>query len=253
MTFRPPALVSVLILTVACQSGPTDPSPEQPALRQIAATAHFVFYAAPGDSIDTSWQEQYYGWLIRALDVAEPPPLQYLKYRDTEHLKALTGRNTSGFAETGSLRFHTIWPIDNHECVHSVVMYRIGHPPPLFNEGVAVAHQTFPDRGRLTPTWNGADLHQIARGYDQTGRVPALGTLLRGSDFFSIDANTTYPVAGSFVRYLLDSYGLTVFKAYVAGSGFEDAPTVIEMRFLSAYGRSLNELWQEWRVWLQTQ
>ena len=38
-------------------------------------------------------------------------------------------------------------------------------------------------------------------------RLPALRAL--GSDVFSFDANIMYPCAGSFVRYLIDSQGLT--------------------------------------------
>ena len=84
-------------------------------------------------------------------------------YRDRAHLRALTGRYTNGFAEPGTTRFHTIWQIDNHEGVHTLVILQIGHPPALFNEGVAVAHQTEPAQSILTPRWNGTDLHVLAR------------------------------------------------------------------------------------------
>jgi hypothetical protein len=220
-------------------------------LTPFATTAHYVVYAAPGDSVDTAWQEQYYDWLLAALEVPSTPRLEYRKYTSREHLQALTGRSTNGFAETNSPRFHTIWPIDNHECVHSVVMLEIGHPPPLFNEGVAVAHQTFPDRGRFTPTWNGIDLHQLARQSDQAGQLPPLSSLLSVPDFFSHDTNITYPGAGSFVRYLIDTYHLAPFKAYVSSAGFEDQPSTTESRFRAAYGRPLSDVWSEWRAWLK--
>lgn len=151
---------------------------------------------------------------------------------------------------TRDTRFHTIWPIDDHEGVHTLVILQIGHPPALFNEGVAVAHQTDPARGILTPRWNGTDLHALARQYDVAGRIPPLTSLFRSSAFFSFDSNVTYSCAGSFVRYLIDKYGLSALKAYFASATFDDAPSITESRFLAAYGRTLTALWEEWRAWI---
>lgn len=164
------------------------------------------------------------------------------------HIEALTGKATNGFAEPGTTRFHTIWSIDNHECVHTIVILQIGHPPALFNEGVAVAHQTDPARGILTPRWNGTDVHVLARGYDAAGRLPALASLLRSTDFFGFDTDVTYPCAGSFVRYLIDTYGLDQFKRYVGSASFDDAAATTESRFQSAYGRSVAAVWADWRA-----
>ena len=233
------------------ESGPAGPSTPAPALTEITTSAHYVVHAAPGDAIDTAWQDAYYEWMLPALQLQSSGRLDYHKYRDRAHLLALTGRDTNGFAEPGTTRFHTIWPIDNHEGVHTVVILQIGHPPALFNEGIAVAHQTDPVRGVLTPRWNGADLHALARDYDATGRLPGLSSLLASTDFFRFDPNITYPCAGSFVRYLIDRHGLTTFKAYVASATFQDAPTATESRFLAAYSRSISELWEDWRAFIR--
>ena len=247
-----PSLGLTLVLgttAVACGGSPASPSESNPpALTQIATSAHYVIHSAPGDTIDTVWQDNYYEWLLPTLQLQSSPPLDYYKYRDRAHLRALTGRDTSGFAEPGTTRFHTIWPTDNREGVHTLVILQIGHPPALFNEGVAVAHQTDPMRGILTPRWNGMDLHVLARAHDAAGRLPALSTLLRSTDFFTVDANVTYPCAGSFVRYLIDTHGLAPLKAYVASSTFGDAPSVTESRFRAAYGRTIESLWEEWRA-----
>ena len=236
----------------ACAHGPSGPSASQPALTQVTSSAHYVFRSAPGDMIDSAWQEQYYEWLVSALQLAPSPPLDYNKYRDRAHLKALTGRDTNGFAEPGTTRFHTIWPTDNHEGVHTLVVLQIGHPPALFNEGVAVAHQTDPARGVLVPRWNGTDLHTLAKTYDASGQLPALSALLRSTSFFDFDTNITYPCAGSFVRYLIDTHGLAAFKTYLRSATFDDAPATTEARFQSAYGFSLASAWDAWRTWLRT-
>jgi hypothetical protein len=185
---------------------------------------------------------------VPALQLQPSPPLEYYKYRDRAHLAAVTGRTTNGFAEPGTTRFHTIWPIDNHEGVHTLVILQIGHPPALFNEGMAVAHQTDPARGILSPRWNGTDLQDLARAHDAAGRLPALSSLLRSADFFSFDTNVTYPCAGAFVRYLIDTYGLAPLKAYIASATFDDSSSATDSRFQAAYGRTVASMWEEWRT-----
>jgi hypothetical protein len=241
------------ILFSSCgKGGPTGPSATHPALTQVASSAHFVVRAAPGDSVDTAWQEQYFEWLATALELGPAPPLEYHKYRDRAHLKALTGKETNGFAEPGTPRFHTIWPIDNHECVHTVVILQIGHPPPLFNEGVAVAHQTDPSRGIHYPRWNGTDVHVLAGNFDAAGRLPPLSSLLSSTGFFDFDTEVTYPSAGSFVRYLIDTHGLATFKTYARSATFNDSAATTQSRFQTAYGRSLASVWEEWRAALRS-
>jgi len=240
------------MLLSGCGSGPSSPSVSSPTLTQITTTAHYVIHSAPGDSVNRAWQDAYYEWLLGALQLQPSPPLDYNKYLDRAHLRALTGRDTNGFAEPGTTRFHTIWSIDNHEGVHTLVILQVGWPPALFNEGIAVAHQMDPVQGILTPRWNGSELRVLARQNDAAGRLPPLTSLLRSTDFFNFDANVTYPCAGSFVRYLIDTYGLARLKSYFATAGFDDAASVTESRFLAAYGRSLTSVWDEWRAWLQS-
>ena len=237
----------------ACGGSTTSPTPQGPgasgpALTEITTTAHYTIHASSGDTVDTAWQDAYYEWLLPALQVQSTPRLDYHKYRDRAHLAAVTGRSTNGFAEPGTTRFHTIWTIDNHEGVHTVVILQIGHPPALFNEGVAVAHQTDPVRGLLRPRWNGTDLDALARMYEAGGQLPPLSSLLTSIDFFRFDSNITYPCAGSFVRHVIDDYGLAAFKTYVASATFDDAAGVTEARFMTAYGRTLASVWEEWRA-----
>jgi hypothetical protein len=245
-------LIGVCVAALSCGGGPTGPSAANPALTQITNSTHYVVRAAPGDSVDVAWQEQYFDWVTTALQLGPSPPLEYNKYRDRAHLKALTGKETNGFAEPGTPRFHTIWPIDNHEVVHTLVILQIGHPPALFSEGVAVAHQADPARGLLFPRWNGTDVHLLARDYDAAGRLPALSSLLRSNGFFDHDTNITYPCAGSFVRYLIDTRGLENFKSYLRDATFDDAASTTEARFQAAYGQALSLVWNEWRVWLSS-
>ena len=116
---------------------------------------------AKGDSVDTDWQESYYAWIEAEFELASDQRLEYFKYRDRAHLAALTGRDANGFAEPGTVRFHTIWPRGNHEGVHTLVVLHLGHPPALFNEGVAVAHHMAPGAGDPVARWGGVGLDQV--------------------------------------------------------------------------------------------
>lgn len=84
--------------------------------------------------------------------------------------------------------------------------------------------------------------------YDASGRLPPLASLLTSIDFFRFDTAITYPCAGSFVRHLIDDYGLGAFKTYVASATFDDAASVTEARFMTAYGRTLASVWEDWRT-----
>lgn len=239
--------VLLAVSLAACDDGPASPTPAATPLTELTSSRHYVIHSAPGDRVDTAWQDGYYEWLLTALELQDNGRLEYFKYQDRGHLRALTGRDTNGFADPGTNRFHTIWPSDNHEGVHTLVILQIGHPPALFNEGVAVAHQVDPSSFSLRPQWNRTDLDLLARGFAAAGRIPALPSLLASTDFFRLDVEVTYPLAGSFVRYLLDEHGLRPFKQYVAAARFDDAPARTELLFEAAYGRSLASAWDAWR------
>jgi hypothetical protein len=245
-------LTLCVVIGPGCNESPSGPSASSPPLTETTTSVHYTIHAASGDTVNTAWQDAYYEWLETALQLQPSPRLDYHKYRDRGHLKALTGRDTNGFAEPRTTRFHTIWSIDNHEGVHTLVILQIGHPPALFNEGIAVAHQTDPPQGILRPRWSGTDLHVLTRQYDAAGRLPAVQSLLRSSDFFSFDSNVMYPCAGSFVRYVIDSHGLGPLKKYFATATFDDAAATTESRFLAAYGRPLTAVWDEWLAWIRS-
>ena len=79
-----------------------------------------------------------------------------------------------------------------------------------------------------------------------------LSSLLRSTEFFGFDANVMYPCAGSFVRYLIDTYGLAPLKRYFASATFDDTASVTESRVLAAYGRSPSSLWNDWLTWVRS-
>jgi hypothetical protein len=240
----------VAVLAVVALTGCDDPIAPEDVLSRTLTSDHYVFRMAPGDSVDVAWQEAYFDWVSAELQVVPADRLEYFKYRDRAHMQEVTGRATNGFAEPGTPRFHTIWPIDNHEGVHTLVILGLGHPPALFNEGVAVAHHTSPATGDFVVRWSGQDVHDIVRGLIGAGAVPAVEDLIESPDFFSDSENLRYPLAGSFVRWLLDEHGLAPFRALLDGAAFDQSAAVTLQRFQQAYGLSLSDAWDAWLAWL---
>lgn len=178
-------LTLCVITGPGCSDSPSGPSTANPALTETTTSVHYTIHSAPGDTVNTVWQDAYYEWLVAALQLQPSARLDYYKDRDR-------------------------------------------------------------------PRWSGTDLHVLARQYDAAGRLPTLASLLRSSDFFSFDPDVMYPCAGSFVRYGIDSRGLTPLKKYFATATFDDAASTTESRFLAAYGRPLTAAWNEWLAWLRS-
>lgn len=240
-----------LVATVAAGCGEAPVAPER-VLTETVETSAFLYRYAPGDSVDIPWQDAYFAWITAELQVPRAPRLEYFKYRDRNHLVSIHGRRTNGFAEPGTPRFHTIWPRDNHEHVHTLVILHLGHPPALLNEGIAVAFQVDPVVGDLVPRWNGESVHDIARRLSEEGRIPPLAALVESPRFWDHPQQETYPMAGSFVRWLLDTHGLTPLRDYLADATFGDSPPTTRRLVQAAYARSLDSLWADWLDWLET-
>ena len=240
------------IVVGGCDSSTAGPGAADVLSQRIESSTHAYLFS-PGDAVDTASHEAHYRWLKAALGIDPPTRLQFHKYRDRAHIQRLTGRATNGFAEPGTPRFHTIWPWDNHEGVHAAVILTLGQPPALFNEGVAVAHQTNPRTGDLVARWNGEPVHTIAARFLVTGQLPALGTLLESPSFFSHPAAVAYPLAGSWVRYLIDARGLAPFKTFLASTHFNATAAQTRAAFLAAYGVTVDAEWERWRAFLGEQ
>ena len=186
----------------ACGSSPAAPSAFTDfALAVGPVTDAYEYRYAPNDSVDVQWQETYHRWAVEALDVTVPRRIRYNKYQSRAHMESLTGiGNTNGIAKADTFEIHTIWPRDNHEVVH-LYSSVFGRPVALWTEGLAVAFQTDPAAGNLVPRWSGVALDDHARRFRADGRLIPIVELLTTSGFRQFDPDTTYPEAGSFMRF----------------------------------------------------
>ena len=237
--------VLAVIFAAACQS-PAAPSPF--TLTERIETPHFIFRTAAGDAVDTVWQEAYHEWAVAALQVTITRPITYNKYLSRVHMGDVTGNyNTNGYAKADESAFeiHTLWPRDNHEVVH-LYSSVFGRTVALFSEGLAVAFQINAPAGDTVPKWSGTPVHTLARTFRQEGRLAPLSSIAYTNSFRAIDANVAYPEAGSFVRFLIDTYGLDAMKRLYAASQPSDSADRIAATFAGIYGVSLTDAERAW-------
>jgi hypothetical protein len=237
-----------LALASCGADGPTTPSAAD-QLSRTQVTAHIEFQFSEGDAVDAARQEAYYDWVIPYIGVSPPQRLQYRKYRDRGHLQRVTGQSTNGFADPPGWVVHTIWPWDAHEAVH-VYTALIGRPPDFFNEGIAVALSFDPLEGRFVSLWNNTPIDTIARQHLSAGTLPAISGLAETEAFRLVADQLSYPVAGSFVGFLVRERGMASMRAFFQGGSRGEALSSIQSRFAAAFGWSLAEAETRWRVFL---
>jgi tetratricopeptide (TPR) repeat protein len=126
--------------------------------------------------------------------------------------------------------FNTVDPIP----AYLLRIYRyLGYAPPLLAEGMA-AYFEFP--------------HYYARELRQSSQLPPLKALLKSVDYYSLTGHANISAASSFVKYLIDTYGLSRFRQlYKASSDLTIGP-----QFSTVYEKPLDKLEAEWHHCLDT-
>jgi hypothetical protein len=207
-----------------------DPDPE---FRRVAETEHARYFAPKGLKVDVGRSETFLVRLFGLFGVAPSERrVDYYRHASIEELKRRIGISAYGVTDLDALRIDSVRDFHPHELVHAVAG-RLGRPPLLFTEGLAVALSS---EGR----WRGKGIDEIARAYVRTNR--GIDPLV--SDFGSEDPDRDYAVAASFVAFLLDRDGIDAMIAFLRGCG--TAPESYETAFRSAYGRGVLVLGVEW-------
>lgn len=199
-------------------------------------TDRFVFYWEKGDAPPegaVEALESHLQSIEEAVKLTVDEKLAYYKYKDRERKRLLTGKDLD--AHSDGTAIHTVSWEDRH-VIPYIVVQQLGSSIPLFSEGIAV---------HLAGAWAGQDVHIVARSLAQEDRLLPIGQLLERSSFRSFAQDTTYPQAGSFVRYLIDLSGIEKFKQlYPVGPN--EGTLAIAARFQSIYGLSLTDAESAW-------
>jgi tetratricopeptide (TPR) repeat protein len=164
-------------------------------------------------------------------------------YRSEEEKQALVGAARTQFAKPWLAELHINDKPFPHTSLHHELAHVMAAPAgsgpfrvttrfglwPLMGviEGFAVAADD-PTQGELT-------LHQWAAGMRRQKLAPDMRKLMGTEGFYQSAPSRAYTVAGSFLRFLADTYGPEKVRALYAYADFQ-----------KAYGRSLDELVTEW-------
>lgn len=245
--------VTAIVLAACGGSSPLVPSSSAAPLDQTAQSEHFVYHFTAGDRVDPVLQEEIHAWAMRALDMGFSGRITYNKYTSEAHMRAHTGQGgdgVTGFAPTGQLTIHTIWPVDSHESVH-VYTDAWGNPPALLSEGVAVAHTLVYQRRDYVPSWGGVPVHDAVRATIRQGQYIELRRIAQTAAFRQFPGGITYGEAGSLARYLIDTYGLPLFRQVYARVHLDSRADDVSNGFQATYGKSLWLIEQEWLGFLE--
>ncbi len=240
----------VLIFSViSCKDTPTSPidrSNPLLELTQTLETTNFSFHYSPGDFVYAERSEAFHDWAVTLLGITCPKKVDYYKYKDREQQKRLTGSTATGWAMTSAFEAHSYFPWMNHECAHLYTSV-IGRPPTFFNEGIAVAFQTDPyNNDYEAREKSGERIHDLIKRYKDSGVLYSIEDIIENSGFNAADYTITYPQSGSFVRYLIDTYGIEPMKTVFSSVNREATTAEIKAAFQSIYGITIEDAEQDW-------
>ena len=212
----------------------------------LEETAHFKIYYEKGSQVEREieWiaqdHEFRYAQLIRYFQIQPTNKVRSYIYTSSEQKKRLVGAGGTSVEDPLGHGFHINYqdfphPIMKHELVHALtadwhpilkVSPKIG-----LHEGIAVAADW--DEGKLTA-------HQWSRAMQQLGIAPKMNRIM-GLGFWTQASSRSYTLAGSFVRFLIERYGVEKIKRVFPTGNFKEV-----------YNKSLAELEREWKEFLET-
>ena len=221
--------------------------PDQDGWLLDRESQHFIYYTQPGQSIpdgSVKLNETTYAKVTELFPATRATKIKYYKYRSQTDLQQAFGRPRKGYAhqtDEGSA-VHSVYSCHPHEVIHAIT-YSMGRPPAFFEEGLAVAYD-----------WRFAleegEVHALARRKLLQQQLFPLRSILTTSGFRAYNSITSYIEAGSFVKYLMDTYGPDKMRSLFTVPRYSDSRE-IEIAFKAIYGQSIPEMESEWQTFLR--
>ena len=236
--------ISVILIILLCGCLDTSPS------WNVTKSEHYTFHYRPGSLAEeqiafiVEIQEMSYTRITSTLHVTFDQRIDYYLYPSQWDKLFTMGERSRGNANLLFTEIHAVYregvkTIGCHEDTHIISYWTLGNPPPFLQEGLAVS---------MMESWYGRPVHEWAQEFLQKKRLIPLKSLLISHNFWKYNTKVTYPQSGSFTKYIIDIYGIEKFKTVYSQAVDE----TIENVFRNVYGKSIDELEQEWILYLES-
>ncbi len=179
--------------------------------------------------------------LLKELQLSSTERIESYVYPSASAKNKLMGAGSTNIAKPWTREIHiTQQSLEGslkHELVH-VLAGEFGMPVIRANlntslvEGLAMA---------LEWNWGNRTLHQYAAAMLRFSALPDIASVLGTSGFVTQSSSTSYVVAGSFCRYLIDRYGIRLLLQVYRGRSFPEV-----------YGKGAGELVDEWKGFVRS-
>lgn len=109
-----------------------------------------------------------------------------------------------------------------------------------------------PQSGRWEPLWHNQTIHAWARTYRVNHELPALADIVETDPFRRLEDTKSYPIAGSFLAYMLETGGVDRVKQFFRSGSREARRADIERQFGAAFEWMLADAETRWHAYLDT-
>jgi hypothetical protein len=202
-----------------------------PGFTLAAQTTHFSFYSR-GAKVDAQKNERFLATVEKELGATFDGRAEYYRYERPEDIAAAIGAYAQGVTYAKERQIHSTQTFHAHEIVH-LIAGQLGDPGAFFQEGLAVA---LGNEGR----WNGSDVDPLAKKAMQATTWQNLV-----QRFETVDAQRSYPAAGSFVRSLIRTYGTQKVADFFRAC---PRPELASTAFQQTFGVTLDQAAADWAV-----
>jgi hypothetical protein len=213
--------------TVQAHAGPL------PGFRLAGQTDRILLYSRSSRGVKLARLERSLSRVERILGQRFAGRLAYYHYECPEEIAFATGRYADGVTFGDLAEVHAVDKVTDHELVHALA-WQLGNPGSFFHEGLAVA---LGDRGK----WWGRDVNKAAR--KAAGKAGLSALIAR---FNPAEPGDGYYVAGSFVSWLVERYGVERVGEFFRSCDGGDTAAV----FARVFGQTFDEAGDSWRATL---
>lgn len=200
-------------------------------------------------------QEQGYKKILKKLEAKNRKVIEYYFYPSRKIKKKLMGDEGNGNAiwleikkekkiwKPKKFEIHALYNkktqcVGEHEDTHLLSSY-LGMAIFLFCEGLSEF---------MSEKWRGRDIDFWAKKYLNKNKLYSLKFLADNKNWDNVDNLIAYSQAGSFVRFLIENYGIEKFKDVYQRlsrlNSYEDNLDIIK----KVYSKKIDGLEKEWKV-----